>query len=541
MEHALDFILQQIRGIWRYRGVAMMVAWIVCLLGWLVVLALPDTYSAWARVYVDTRTRLSQVTEGIAVESNIASQAEAVREALLGGPQLQKVASLAIPRFASASPEDQADIVDGLRLRLQVEAASDGLSPPGTPATKKDVPADLYTITYTDRNRQTAHRVVDQLLRLFLANSLGGTQEGSEQAQQFLVQQIADYDKRLATAEQRLADFKRENAGLVPGATGGDYFQRLNTESDELDKDRLALTMAEQKRDELNRQLHSEEPLLGVSTTPINGNGSGGALDTATQIRETQARLDELLLRYTDKHPDVIAARHSLDELKQRQKAEIEAARRGDQSAINASGLAANPVYQGMKLQLSQIDVEVAAARQQVADEEAKIAAQRKLINTAPQVEAEYERLNRDYNVTHTQYQALVDRLSRAKLSDKADATGVVRFEVVDPPTGKEDPVSPNRLALIFLVLAGGLGSGIGVAFLLHQLRPVFTSSRQLTDLTQLPVLGSVNMTWPERHKAQGRRAIWVYSFSAAMLILVAVLVLLTDSITSQFLHGFIA
>jgi polysaccharide chain length determinant protein (PEP-CTERM system associated) len=539
MEHALDFILQQIRGIWRYRSVGMLVAWAVCLIGWLVVLALPDTYSAWARVYVDTRTRLSQVTEGIAVESNIASQAEAVREALLGGPQLQKVASLAIPRYNSLSPEDQADIVDGLRTRLQVEAASDRLGPPGSPK-NLSVPADLYTITYTDRNRQTAHRVVDQLLRLFLANSLGGTQEGSEQAQQFLVQQIAEYDKRLAAAEQRLADFKRENAGLVPGATGGDYFQRLNTENDELDKARLTLTMAEQKRDELRRQLTAEQPLMGVAM-PAGGSSGGGALDTATAIRETQAHLDELLLKFTDKHPDVIAARRSLEELKQRQKAEIDAVRRGDESAIAASGLAANPVYQGMKLQLSQIDVDVAAARQQVADEEAKIAAQRKLINTAPQVEAEYERLNRDYNVTHTEYQALVDRLSRAKLSDKADATGVVRFEVVDPPTGKEDPVSPNRLALILLVLAGGLGAGIGVAFLLHQLRPVFTSTRQLTDLTQLPVLGSVNMTWPERHKARGRRAVWAYSFSAGMLVLVAVLVLLTENFTSQFLHGLIA
>src|SRR4029077_7907640 len=130
-----------------------------------------------------------------------------------------------------------------------------------------------------------------------------------------------------------------------------------------------------------------------------------------------------------------------LEDLKQRQKAELEGLRRGDQSTIASSGITSNPVYQGMKLQLSQIDVEVAAARQEVADQENKIAEQRKLINTAPQVEAEYERLNRNYSVTHSQYQALVDRLSRAKLSDKADASGgVVRFEVVDPPSVDPDP-----------------------------------------------------------------------------------------------------
>jgi polysaccharide chain length determinant protein (PEP-CTERM system associated) len=531
MHHTLEVILEHIRGAWRFRGTAMTVAWLVCVIGWLIVLALPDTYSAWARVYVDTRTRLSQVTQGIAVESNIASQAEEVRQALLGSTQLEKVARLAIPGFARARPEAQADIVQSLHNRLDVEATNDR-ERQGQP---RNLPADLYTITYTDRSRETARRVVDQLLRLFLANSLGGSQEGSEQAQQFLNQQIGEYDKKLAAAEVRLADFKREHAGLVPGSTG-DYFARLHAETDELDKDRRDLTIAEQKRDELRRQLAGEQPVMGSAA----GNLGGGA-DTATAIRETQARLDELLLRFTDKYPDVIAARRQLEDLRKRQKIELEAVRRGDASAIAATGLPANPIYQGMRLQLSQIDVEVAALRQQVADQERKIAEQRKMINTAPQVEADYERLNRDYDVTHTQYQALVDRLSRARLSDKADATGVVRFEVVEPPRVDPVPVFPKRTRLILEVLAGGLAAGLGVAYLMHQLRPVFSSPRQLTEVTQLPVLGGVSMTWVERHRAAARRAVWSYSLGAALLVLVGLVTLLTDDFTSHLLHALIA
>jgi len=531
MGQVLDFLLQQLRGAWRFRGTALLLAWVVCLGGWLIVLALPDTYSAWARVYVDTRTRLSQVTQGIAVESNIASEAEAVRQALLGGPELTKVARLAIPGFAKASPEAQGEIVQDLRTSLDVQASSERESQP-----PKSQPADLYTITYKNGSRATARRVVDQLLRIFLANSLGGTQEGSEQAQQFLVQQIADYDKKLADAESRLADFKREHAGLIPGSTG-DYFTRLHTETDELDRERLTLTMAEQKRDELRRQVAGEQPLLGSAT----GGPHGGALDTASAVREAQAHLDELLLRFTDNHPDVIAARRALEELKQRQKAEIDAVRRGDPSAIAASGLAANPVYQAMKLQLSQADVEVATARQAVAEQEQKIADQRKMINTAPQVEAEYERLNRDYAVIHGQYQALVDRLSRAKLSDKADATGVVRFEVVDPPTVDPDPVFPNRPRLIITVLLAGLAAGLGAAYLLHQLRPVFSTTRQLMEFTQLPVLGSVSMTWPERYRARTRRAVWAYALGTVLLVALGVVTLLTHDVSSDFLHGFIA
>jgi polysaccharide chain length determinant protein (PEP-CTERM system associated) len=522
MNAALEFFVEQIRGVWRFRWIAMLVAWIVCLVGWIIILAIPDTYSAWARVYVDTRTRLSQVTQGIAVESNIASQVEAVRSALLGGPQLERVAKLAIPSYAGATPAKQREIIEGLRQRLTVEVNAD-----------KTAPADLYTITYNDHSPQNAHHVVDQLLNLFMSNALGGSQLGSEQAQKFLAQQIDEYDRKLQGAEAKLADFKRQNAGLVPGATGGDYFSRLQAETDELNKERATLVVAQQKRDELHRQLSSEQPLMGSAA-----NGATGGLDTASQLREAQGRLDELLLRYTDKHPDVISARRAVDDLRVRQAAELAAVRHGDQAAIASTGLAVNPVYQGIRMQLSEADVEVAAAQRQVADQQARIDELHKMINTAPQVEAEYSRLTRDYDITRGQYQALVERLNRAKLSDEADATGVVRFEIVDPPTGSDRPVSPDRVRLILTVLVGGLAAGLGAAYFMHQLRPVFTSTRQLTELTQLPVLGSISMTWLERHKAEGRRAMWAYSMAAGTLVLVALIALATQGIAARLLHG---
>ena len=100
---------------------------------------------------------------------------------------------------------------------------------------------------------------------------------------------------------------------------------------------------------------------------------------------------------------------------------------------------------------------------------------------------------------------------------------------------------SISSVHLILIVLLGGLFIGVGVAYLMHQLRPVFTSARQLTELTQLPVLGVVSMTWLERHKASERRALWVYSAATAVLLLMAIVMLLTQNLTSQLLHGVMA
>jgi len=118
---------------------------------------------------------------------------------------------------------------------------------------------------------------------------------------------------------------------------------------------------------------------------------------------------------------------------------------------------------------------------------------------------------------------------------------GAVLFTVIQPPTGSEVPVSPDRPRLILLVLLAGLAAGVGVTYFMNELRPVFCSGRQLAEITNVPVLAIVGMTWIERHMAQQRRALWAYSAATAALVLVAVITLLIQSPTSHFIHRLLA
>jgi len=102
-------------------------------------------------------------------------------------------------------------------------------------------------------------------------------------------------------------------------------------------------------------------------------------------------------------------------------------------------------------------------------------------------------------------------------------------------------PVSPDRPRLILLVLLAALAAGGGVAYLMNELRPVFYSGRQLAEITNLPVLGSVGMTWIERHIARQRLALWAYSAATAALVAVAVITLLFQSPTSHVIHRLLA
>jgi hypothetical protein len=64
MQLALDSLMSEFRGAWRFRRYALATAWGVCLFGWLAVYTIPNRYEAYARVNVDTKTALRPLLEG---------------------------------------------------------------------------------------------------------------------------------------------------------------------------------------------------------------------------------------------------------------------------------------------------------------------------------------------------------------------------------------------------------------------------------------------------------------------------------------------
>lgn len=525
MQALLSKILEELKGAWRFRRHALALAWAACLVGWLGVLMMPDVYEANARIFVDTRTALTPVIQGLAIGQEVDAQLNYVQQSLLGTPQLEKVAREADLTFSGQPPEKNAAQIAGLRERIKLQASGGGGHSGGV----------VYTVTYQDSERARTLKVVDSLLNAFVEDTLGGKRTSSETAQKFLHEQIEDYEARLRAAEQRLADFKRQNVGVMPGAQG-DYFARLQGEIEADRKAQTALAVATTRRAELARQLRGE-----VAFAPsVASTGSAAAPPmgtTAQRIKDTQTRLDEMLLRYTDKHPEVIALRETLAELQKRQQTEVEALLRGDPGAAVSTGATANPVFQSIQLALNQADAELAAMRGDIAERQVRIAQLRRMVDTVPKVEAEFARLNRDYDVTKAQYMALVDRLEKTRLGEEAQATGAVRFEVIDPPAAKFTPVKPKRAILVALVLFAGLGAGAGLAYVLHQLRPVFPNERVLSDVTGLPVLGIVSTSWPAKYAIEVRRELLRYSAAFATLLITFIVVMRYSSLGAVMLQ----
>lgn len=481
-------------GMWRYRWHALAVAWVVALAGWIWVLMLPNQYDATARVYVDTETMLKPLLRDLTVNSDTLSDVALVTEALLSQPQLKAVALETGLEARATTPEQLERLVTGLKQTISIQ---------------KMPKQDIFNISYRDSDPEMARNVVQVLLTSFMENSLSKNRKSSVNAQQFLAQQIKLYEQRLEEAESRLADFKKQNVGLMPGE-GGDYFARLSAAEAALKQTQSQVSELQQRRNELIRQVEGEEPVIGMSGSAMGA--SGTSVDGA--ISDLEMQLADLRVKFTDKHPDVVRVTQTLEDLYK--------VRDSERQKVRAAGpvsnpLETNPVYQQMRVSLSATEVELASLRSQLGQRQAAVSALRRSVDTIPEVEAQLNKLNRDYNVVKAQYDALVQRLESARLSEEVQADKEqVTFDVIEPPRLPLFPTAPNRVLLYSGVLAASLLAGLATAFFLNQHNPVFFSGRKLRAATGLPIFGYVSVA---RVQPMGRRDMIFAGVASGLLV----------------------
>lgn len=480
MQQLIDQFFQMARSMWRFRWYAIVVAWLVCLGGWYFLSKVPNTYEASATVYVDTDTVLRPLLRGLTVEVDVSEKLGLMTRQLLSRANLERVIQMTDLGHAAMSGREQDELLADIRNRVTLQEMHavrqrGGRNP------------DLYVISFRHQSPETARRVVEALVSTFVDDTTGDQRARTDMAQQFLDRQIADYETRLIDAEDRLREFKRRNVDALPDQEAN-FYARLTAARTNLEAVELSLREANFRRNELRRQLDSTPSTqrgLGLDGAPIQS-------PTEERLLALETRLDELLLRFTDNHPDVVATRNSIAVLEQQLARETE----GGGSSRGRSSVA-NPLHQQLRMALGEVEAEIAALQVRRDEFRTRVSALQQQIETLPQVEAELQRLDRDYEIVREQYNTLVARRESARISEDVEQAGQdVRFRVIEPPRTPIGPVSPPRAKLSAGILLAGVAAGAGVAFLLMQLFPVVHGRRMLHELTGRPVFGAVSRVW---------------------------------------------
>jgi polysaccharide chain length determinant protein (PEP-CTERM system associated) len=525
MQEFVIQILSTMRRMWKFRWPAVAVAWAVALVGLGVVWKIPNQYEASARIYVDTDSILKPLMSGLAVQPNVDQQIGMLSRTLISRPNIEKLVRMSDLDLKISGKNDQEALIERLMKGIEIRTAGG---------------VNLYSLAYRDTEQDKAKRVIQSLVSIFVESGLGASRKDSDSAKTFLAEQIKTFEAKLEDSEQRLKEFKLRNLSLQSG-DGKDAAARVAEANDQLEAAKLQLHEAENARDSARQQIALQtRAALNVSDgSPAQEEAiTKATADIDSRLDAQRRNLDTLLQRYTDQHPDVLAARALIRDLEAQRQKQIQAVRKSLAADRPAAVTLANSslAEQELSRMLATSEVQVASLKARVAEFASRLAQAKANLKTAPEIEAEAAALNRDYAITKKNYDELVSRRQSAVMSGELDAaSGVADFRLIDPPRVDPKPVSPNRLVLVPLVLVLALGLGLFTAFAASQLRPTFDNSEELRLKTGLPLLGVVTLLTDSEDRSRERRSLYRFVAASGGLVGLFVAGLITMTLVTRY------
>lgn len=463
----MDEIKIAIHGIWQRRWLAMAVAWALCVLGWLVVSLIPNSYESRARILIDLNDVLP--TEGVPVDRR--QRLDELRQTINSARNLEQVALTSGMIDRAADDRTRADAAAGLQDAIDVSATQDNIF---------ELVVQMGGGGRSDAdNAQLATRVVESTIAVFRDEQVRGGAASAQQNIRFLDTQLGEVEGRMRTAETARAQFEAANFGLLPGA--GSASSRLEAARAEIGQIETQLVSAQSALGAINAQISSTPPTIAVP-----GIGATGASMARQQLGSAQAELSSMRARgLTAVHPDVMALEAQISALR------AQVAR--EPSGGGGGSTQQNPAYGSLVAIRAERQGQVAALQARRAQLSGEVAGMTARQTREPGVAAEYERLNRDYNVHKEQYDRLLAQRERIRaqgaLETSADA---VRIDILDAPTRPRTPNSPNRPLLLLGVLLAGLAGGVAAALAMSQLQTTYPTAARLARASGLPVIGSI-------------------------------------------------
>jgi len=500
-------IYQEMLRAWPNRWLGFSIALIAAAVVTLVVTVMPDHYQSRAKVFINSAIVLEPLLQGLAVGDDADK-----RVRLLRVFQSQLVNKQNVERLIN-TPGMGFDIASAAARGRAFDIIKGGLT-----VTEED--QNLFALDFVDTNPVRARNVAHGLLSLFIERNIIDARNELQAARNFLDKQIAEYEVKLREAESMIAEYQIKNVDALGTVS---YQTRLGTARTALRDAQMARQIALETRARILQQLASRPdatPVLLASDTTFP--------NLIDRMSALNAQLNQLLLQYTDKHPDVIATKREIALLSEQYgltdglaAAAQPFARLPGQvppsSAVNsavaptttavAQSVAGQPTTQqaaarstasgslsAAKMQLLQANFAVLDAERKVQNAESALKVVEQMSSTAPGAETGLEQLNRDHAVLKENYEQLLRRRESARMRTAADlSAGVEQFRIVVAPSVPDLPAGPDRRAYMLLGTLFGVVAGGALAYALGLLRGTFVSAAEAEAALGLPVIARLS------------------------------------------------
>lgn len=447
---------------------------------------LPREYRSSTLILVEPQ-KVPQDYVKSAVSGSIADRLTTIRQQILSRSLLQKIMDEFGLYREESERKTHEELFEHFRKKITIETAG----------SRKKI--ESFTLSFSGREPAVVMKVTDKLASIFIEENLKIREQLVEGTSDFLENELSLFKKSLVEQEEKLSAFKTRYRGELPQQLDTNL-RTLDRYQMELQSISMSIKVAEERKTNLAKML-SERAVVQTEQSPITLDPAEPVLrPEALSLARLKQELERLRTEYKESYPDVIllknkirsleaslVERHSLEEGMER------AAITEEEMGRPAPPLQRTAFSRDLERQYQQTSSEIRSLkeRQRVILGQIKLLEQR--VENTPDRELQIITLQRDYENTKNNYQALLNKKLNAQISQNLERRQKAeRFRILDGANLPEKPFKPKLKRLLVMGLAMGLGAGLGLVLLIEMLDTSFKKPEEIEDALGLPVLVSI-------------------------------------------------
>jgi polysaccharide chain length determinant protein (PEP-CTERM system associated) len=400
------------------------------------------------------------------------------------------------------------DVIANIQVNMSIEPVITDISGIGVGGKKKPGPSSAspaFYVNYTAANSRDAQQICTDLTSMLLEEDLRSRQDATQGTTAFLTQQVADAKLNLDDLDKKLAAFKNQHMGQLPGDEDANMKILMGYQT-QLDANTQTLNRATQDK------AYTESLLAQQLAAWKAAQSTNNPQTLQTQLSQLQTQLIDLQARYTPDHPDVIKTQADIAQVKKR------LAETNDPSAaVTTTDTTPENVRGSEPPEIRQLRLQIHAyedlIKQGTADQkklQQAIGVYQSRVAASPAVEEEYKELARDYDNAQKVYQDDLAKQSTSKMATQAELQQQgEQMALLNPANLPDSPSFPNRWLFAGGGLGAGLALGLGLAVWLEFRDKSIRTQADAEAVLELPMLVSVPWVGDQVAKGNGNGHFW--------------------------------
>ena len=471
----------------------------VFLISIIVAVVIPPTYRATGTIIVESQ----QLTDNVvptAIRNKLDDQINAIMQRMMTRENLLQLANKY--KLFNENIGASSDLIKKMRQRIFIETDS---SKDAIRTNQQGQQAIAFTLSFEDRDPDTALHVTNELISLFLDWNAKLRTESATEATTFLTQESDKLKVEVDRMDQLISAYKQQHKNALPEQLTLRMTMLSRAENDLREVERNTMSTKEEIRT-LEVELDAAKRGIGADANPNQ---------SLPALKAELARLSGL---YKDSYPDIKILKRKIAAM---EKAEDKPAAKDSSAEI--------PSLAVYKIQ-AKIDSDkdrLKSLTQQGEMLQSKIAENENAMIQTPKVGEGLDVLTRDRDIAQKKFEEFRSKRMNAKIAENLESENKSgNFSVLEPPILPDKPFKPNRIKIILIGFFLALGSAGGAVMAMETLNKRIRGVEALTHVLGSRPLGVIPYL-PIAEDGIRRKRLLKQAIIAAIVTLIASLVVI--------------